>query len=222
MTCTCNSGSGASSLVRNKIYYRSDMKIAIRLKAMYEDIVVDAAVPTIDWTCRIFTNGGEAVTVSQRDGQPSGWHERAGAIVIAVNNTGLWPGKVRAEFNFAVPDADFPDKVRNLVRIYDLGIALTANPADTYFDEMEVTIILPGPFPGWWQPSRPTCPSDGCHCGDPATDADINVIADKIFGPSSGVTTPEDKNDTDGCRCGEPATDADIADAADRIFGQPS
>jgi len=116
-----------------RIYYRDDFTVKIRLRCIDRDgNETDAGLPPFDWRARLSTSGSQRfVAIASNAGEPQGWEPAGdGAILVRLDRHGLMPGRLHAEFAFALPDSGFPDGSQKLVRSYDLGVELTADPRD--------------------------------------------------------------------------------------------
>ena len=116
-----------------KVYHRDDFAVTIRLRAIdREGNTVDVGVPPFDWGARLFTPGSPRfVAISQKDGVAQGWTPADdGGIRVHLDRHGLWPGRLMAEFAFALPGEGYPDGSQRMVRKYDLGVELTADARD--------------------------------------------------------------------------------------------
>ena len=116
-----------------KVYHRDDFAVTIRLRAIDRDgRSVEIGVPPFDWGARLFTPGSPRfVAISQKDGVAQGWTPADdGGIRVHLDRHGLWPGRLMAEFAFALPGEGYPDGAQRMVRKYDLGVELTADARD--------------------------------------------------------------------------------------------
>ena len=117
-----------------KVYHRDDFAVTIRLRAIDRDgRSVEIGVPPFDWGARLFTPGSPRfVAISQKDGVAHGWTSdgEGHGIRVHLDRHGLWPGRLMAEFAFALPGEGYPDGSQRMVRKYDLGVELTADARD--------------------------------------------------------------------------------------------
>ena len=128
-----------------KVYHRDDFAVTIRLRAIdREGNTVDVGVPPFDWGARLFTPGSPRfVAISQKDGVAQGWTPADdGGIRVHLDRHGLWPGRLMAEFAFALPGEGYPDGSQRMVRKYDLGVELTADARDVP-TEMAAEVDVP-------------------------------------------------------------------------------
>ena len=128
-----------------KVYHRDDFAVTIRLRGIdREGNMVDVSVPPFDWGARLFTPGSSRfVAISQKDGVAHGWTPADdGGIRVHLDRHGLWPGRLMAEFAFALPGEGYPDGSQRMVRKYDLGVELTADARDVP-TEMAAEVDVP-------------------------------------------------------------------------------
>ena len=128
-----------------KVYHRDDFAVTIRLRGIdREGNMVDVSVPPFDWGARLFTPGSSRfVAISQKDGVAHGWPPADdGGIRVHLDRHGLWPGRLMAEFAFALPGEGYPDGSQRMVRKYDLGVELTADARDVP-TEMAAEVDVP-------------------------------------------------------------------------------
>ena len=128
-----------------KVYHRDDFAVTIRLRGIdREGNMVDVSVPPFDWGARLFTPGSSRfVAISQKDGVAQGWTPADdGGIRVHLDRHGLWPGRLMAEFAFALPGEGYPDGSQRMVRKYDLGVELTADARDVP-TEMAAEVDVP-------------------------------------------------------------------------------
>lgn len=123
------------------IYYKNDFTARIMLRDRQGRAV---AVPPVDFSARLSTPGSPRhVTISQKAGERRGFTvDTDGAIVVPMDNHGLWPGPLRVDFEFELPDSSYPDGAQHIERHYHLDIDLTMNPDDLPCDA-EATIPVP-------------------------------------------------------------------------------
>lgn len=131
-----------------KVYYKDSFPIEIQLLDCQGEAI---AIPYCDWQARIYTpDSNRFVVIRQKcsaSGQPAmeGWKPSADGMRISavLNNHGLHPGPLLAEFNFDLSDDEMPDGKRRIRRHYDLGVYLSSDQCCCLPSAAEVKVVLP-------------------------------------------------------------------------------
>lgn len=124
-----------------KVFYKDSFRVLIRLTDCAGHRV---APPSCDWSARIYTPGSSRfVSIGFSAGECRGWTPEGDAIAVAIDNHGLRPGPLLADFQFNLPSDSMPDGCQELQRSYDLELRLSDRQECCMPSAVEATLLLP-------------------------------------------------------------------------------
>ena len=124
-----------------KVFYKDSFRVLIRLTDCAGHAV---APPSCEWSARIYTPGATRfVSIGYSAGERRGWTPEGDAIAVAVDNHGLRPGPLLADFQFCLPSDAMPDGCQELQRSYDLELRLSERQECCMPSAAEATLLLP-------------------------------------------------------------------------------
>lgn len=131
-----------------KINYRSDIDFILPYPMWTEGedgkpAIKDIGFPEFDFEVRLWTaRRGRSIAVACVGGRCCNCFNDGGRIHVVCNSHGLTPGRLTADYHSMLPDAIYPDGIRDLFRPMELDVELVVGAGDCP-TEVEVEAVLP-------------------------------------------------------------------------------